>query len=1260
MADLTAYLYGDVVTASEILSEVAMIFNGGSFEVAAKAAAAVGLLVGVISGILNGGRVNLATFSWPILAALIMIVPRVDLVIEDRSGGVAVVEDLPIGFAGPVSFITTIGNGVAELLTSNLGLDDVSVTMDNGHLIALRAPTVYAELINSPQYAELSATFSNGLSPQKDMKKYAIECLGTRDKSEIASEKLNRVRNSSIENLNVGVTNMVNVTASDGKVYSCSALWAALNAGFSSADFQQRLNGDINTIYAKYQGDTTTGARYQAALENLVPSASEFYRAAAVSGALSQAPTEVTSLASGGGSRYAALEDALNQKRDKNFGAAAVFFETIHETISFMEIWSFSIIPLVLILVMVGTVGVKVAGKYFWMLAWIQLWYPTLLIVISYLDVRARSLTSAITTVGQFDTFITNLLRLQDVGYMNMSMATALSMMLIFSTSQMLATNYQRDASGADHVDPKKTSPDSVSYAAMTQVSPMGTITRGAGETALNTGLASGLGVVTFSLEYGKQVQTGISSGNSLVTSTGAGTETSGGSQKTTETSQAYTRREGTGHDFTIGGGRTTAAGERIGFQDSAIAGQKATSQTGYSMSDGTQFAAGGGLSGAVGPGGAGGNGGIGAGVAGNIAAQKSFKLDQTRAQTSAQDVARQAGLSNDANLTRTAKFDEAESMRKQEGEERQDQERAADSKSKSDVSRQSESYSRSQSEGETSTATETGRAVTTRQVNAAEISRIIASKPEQMSLTRQMVDELGIGNEVQQMLDGRSRDLGNLFTGKGADDAKYAFAAHYVAQNLTGALQGERAEYANDLSDRIMNSTTLGSSQMPSSPTLKDLPTMAEPPSAKDIDSRAYSAIKSVDLDQNAVAKELAQRKPPENIDEFRSFLRERFGVDADKLTGAQLTAVMSSMRSASDAQFGKIVNNESSFGEMIRDTGWANAALDQAFSGMWGMNESTFRNKSIGEKYLSDLGDITGGWTYGNGALSPLPEGSAREQMSGVTDVEKMGSEMLDRRMSGVSSATPAAQLLALSQLEYGAEKNGHTNMAGWFRQQREDLIANDEVLSGSERTVTRIQALAMHGANDNVLSQTIPHAENEYAIGRTEVELEKFTGNGNIDGFGSVASWDGYGGAGAGGRISREDVVSYLVNEKGASHHVAQAMADNIADESGFKVGVEETTANRYGTRGIGLFQHTNDRRDAIESYLADRGTTIQDWKANLDYAYDVEMGPGGRYSGVLSKMEASGSRSDAAIIFLKEFENPAKEHRDSRERKYASLD
>lgn len=107
--ELTAYVFGDVALTTKLLSQVAMIFDGGAFVGAAKVAVLAGVIGGLFSSLSQRGQVNIMTFIWPFIILMLGVMPRVSVVMEDPSGGLSRVNKVPIIVAGPFSIITQVG-----------------------------------------------------------------------------------------------------------------------------------------------------------------------------------------------------------------------------------------------------------------------------------------------------------------------------------------------------------------------------------------------------------------------------------------------------------------------------------------------------------------------------------------------------------------------------------------------------------------------------------------------------------------------------------------------------------------------------------------------------------------------------------------------------------------------------------------------------------------------------------------------------------------------------------------------------------------------------------------------------------------------------------------------------------------------------------------------------------------------------------------------------------------------------------------------
>ncbi len=134
----------------------------------------------------------------------------------------------------------------------------------------------------------------------------------------------------------------------------------------------------------------------------------------------------------------------------------------------------------------------------------------------------------------------------------------------------------------------------------------------------------------------------------------------------------------------------------------------------------------------------------------------------------------------------------------------------------------------------------------------------------------------------------------------------------------------------------------------------------------------------------------------------------------------------------------------------------------------------------------------------------------------------------------------------------------------------------------------------------------------------------------------------------------RLTAEQVVTGLVN-RGVPEHTATGVAMNFADESGYDTGLEERRPTS-GRGGFGLAQWTGPRRVALETYAAERGTSVDDADTQLDFFMKENNGA---EASAWAKVLAAPTDKDAAVAFLTEWERPAPEHQATRAAKYGGM-
>lgn len=813
MWDLNAYVFGDAVLVTRLLSQVVLIFGGGAFSVAVKAITLFGILASLLGGLFKDGRPNWSAFTVPVLVIVLGILPRVNLVIEDQNGALSRVDNVPIIAAGPVSFISTIGKGLSDMFTTNLGLDDTAISIQNGHILALRAPQVVEEVLRNDRLNGEVRKFSYSwfsVDLISDSATFVSDCVGFELTKGVGKDLSSRISDDVLTAFEVTADSGVRVNLANSQATTCSELYAAIYAGIGSTEFTNDLENAIDEGYGRYDGDTGIGAQYLGALSNLVGNEQRFYMALVFSLALKKNKSDYT-LAGGGGSSNAALEDSINQRRWKNYGTAGMLFETISQTMTFVEAWTLCILPLVALLMVAGASGVKLAVKYFWLLIWVHLWFPTIIITTAILDGQAINAAHAISGIQSFESFMIEMQKLQDVGYLYLSMATMMSMFLIYGSSTVLASGIQRDMTGAQHYDAKKNAPD--------------TFTRGPSETSFgpshNANPISGytpngqtaLGVMKFNMDSQRaagvtrsDAELFVASGQrASLESTSAQTSATASSGTQSSISQANTKSTVSDRSSDIS---TTT---ELSFGD----GINQTTNNSDSVGLNLLGAVAGTISQAIGSGSGGGGS-----LSGDVSARAAGNLSYGEISSSAEGTSDQAGLQSGLSERNSVSTRVQEGVRDEKSDSATsgvvDAEQVIDGVTKTEGEQQTHNRSAGNSYTE---KMELARGVST-SVEALGWSNHVARDADMMSEIHSTVANAGISSAVDDYMLQKESLLDAAFKGPDKEDAKFAFAAMAVLQGQAGnpflnqENAAERQEVMNALGDELLYSSTFAAGQ--------------------------------------------------------------------------------------------------------------------------------------------------------------------------------------------------------------------------------------------------------------------------------------------------------------------------------------------------------------------------------------------------------------------------------------------------------------
>lgn len=124
--------------------------------------------------------------------------------------------------------------------------------------------------------------------------------------------------------------------------------------------------------------------------------------------------------------------------------------------------------------------------------------------------------------------------------------------------------------------------------------------------------------------------------------------------------------------------------------------------------------------------------------------------------------------------------------------------------------------------------------------------------------------------------------------------------------------------------------------------------------------------------------------------------------------------------------------------------------------------------------------------------------------------------------------------------------------------------------------------------------------------------------------------------------------QDQVNSYYRSRGYPEHVIAGIGMNIADESGW-----DPTIGGDNGMSVGLFQHYDKRNQALRSWASQNGLNPLDGLTQAKFA-DHELQTSHR--GVYDALMNTNTAGEAADVFLRQFEVPAKEHMDRRSAKY----
>lgn len=488
--DFTIISLGNVEFLTMVLNGVAMICGTGDFARLVAVGFVVGLLFIGFQCIFDGGqRINLHHSLLCFLCYLCMFGPSCTVVVEDAySGHVRTVDNLPLGVGVAGAAISGIGYGVTRMLEQ--GYSTFDRTSEHQFAEPLRILNKVrdigqSELVFSAINRELGPRANGAPSDSKQaLINYLSECT-------MAKIQLNATTPTALYHAPWGDefkftseahTVMLPIGGMDGKeTVSCNKGYEKLNSIFqkiSSTAVKTAINQHLHLKDENGQAISGNFDKLDSAMQGLnatMNGSQDYIQMVLIEGVYGQATLKFHGSQQDMASAIA-VNQAMVQRNTQWASEGTMFLSASRALMAFFEGFVYAITPIMGFLIAIGSFGVRLVGKYFLTIAWIQLWLPILSILNLYVMTGARSaITDANLGTGAsfyaLDTLWSETATWVSTGGM-LTAATPMLALFLVSGSTFAFTALTGRLGGQDHFNERIGTPDIVSPSAVMSHAP--------------------------------------------------------------------------------------------------------------------------------------------------------------------------------------------------------------------------------------------------------------------------------------------------------------------------------------------------------------------------------------------------------------------------------------------------------------------------------------------------------------------------------------------------------------------------------------------------------------------------------------------------------------------------------------------------------------------------------------------------------------------------------------------------------------------
>ena len=466
------YSIGDSAFLASILNAVAMICGTGDFVTLVSIGILLGALLVCVQSVMNGAK----DIQWgQILMGWIMYMcmfgPSCTVTIEDAyTGQVRVVDNVPIGVGFAGGMISNIGYGLTELF--EVGFSTPARVTEQPFaeslrlLNAVRSRTYDLSVLNA---ANAALSQNGNVDIAQSLENYIREC--TMVKIALRSETKERVYtlpyNEALKfESDVFGTKLYLGNGNEDDAPTCSKAAVLIDKALTSLDQPQVITAINRAIGARDERGTPTDlASVTNALTMLGLTGQDAHHFVKV--ALIQPIYENAARGfyqnQGDISSALMVNQAITQRNTQWATEQSLFMTTVRPILTFFEGFVFAITPVMAFLMVMGSVGMKLVGRYFQVIIWIQLWMPVMAICNLYIVMAASGQLASIT--APFSSFyaLNQMSQILETWIATGGMlcaATPMIALFLVTGSTYAFTTLANRMQGQDHVNEKMGTPD--------------------------------------------------------------------------------------------------------------------------------------------------------------------------------------------------------------------------------------------------------------------------------------------------------------------------------------------------------------------------------------------------------------------------------------------------------------------------------------------------------------------------------------------------------------------------------------------------------------------------------------------------------------------------------------------------------------------------------------------------------------------------------------------------------------------------------